>query len=158
MITVKSCLPCQVATTVYAQSDVTDVDDEIPLRWEVAVRGMITKIFANPPDSVYEGAMEEIRYFRPHINVLLKDFSEDQKASMFEDLIAAMTKAILQRSRIPIKHRLSNAAIGVIVDYLGAVPSKKTLTPEMIDRAKSFTDALLVSCRADRKCKRFAER
>lgn len=109
----------------------------------------------SPTDEVYTLVYAELMYFRPTMDTLLKDYTEDRKASFAEELLEAITKAAKKRSRVPLRHRLSNAALRVIVDHMGKLPSKKVLNEEMIAHLKQFSEKLIVLCRSDSRCKRF---
>ena len=135
-------------------SDVSSSSD-LPPRYVAAVRKMIDTLMANPTEDTYNLVLDEVVYIRPMMEDLLKNFSEDRKAEFVEDLLQDVTKAFMKRSRVPLKHRLSNAAIRVIVKYLGKMPQKKVLSEDVIERLQRFADQLQSVCRQDAKCKRF---
>lgn len=116
---------------------------------------MIQELLAEPTDEVRQLIEQEALYIKPTVDSLLVDFSEDKKAQFVEDLMVGLTKAFKKRSRIPLRHRLSTAAIRCVVDYLGRVPPKKTMTPELTEHAKAFSDKLITICQADKMCKRY---
>lgn len=129
--------------------------DELPPRWEAAVNKMIKDILADPHEDVYQLMREEALFIKPTLDTLLVNLTEDQKALFVEDLMQGMTKAFKKKSRIPLKHRMSNAVIGCVVDHLGKVPPKKMLTPELAEHAKQFADQLITICRDDWQCRRY---
>lgn len=128
---------------------------QLPARWEAAIRNMIATVMEKPTEEMSQLVIDQVVSMRPQVDLFFKDLSEDKQAAFVEDLMTGLAKAILKRSRVPIQHRMSNAAIKVIINYMGKLPSKKTLTQEIIDEMKAFSKKLLAFCQADRKCRRF---
>lgn len=116
---------------------------------------MIATVMEKPTEEMSQLVIDQVVSMRPQVDLFFKDLSEDKQAAFVEDLMTGLAKAILKRSRVPIQHRMSNAAIKVIINYMGKLPSKKTLTQEIIDEMKAFSKKLLAFCQADQKCRRF---
>lgn len=145
----------EVESSASDSSSDAAVSSVIPARWEAAVRKMISSVMAEPTEEIYQLAVNEVAFIKPLVDQLLVNFTDDKKALFVEDLMVSLTKAIMKRSRVPLRHRLANAAIKVIVDHMGKMPPKKVLSQDVMDNLKSFSEQLIGYCQKDKKCRRY---